>query len=130
MLLDTQCLFSDEQAITTGAIVSQNVVKFSKSDISFVPLLIQSVSDFSDLTSLKVSVETSADETFQNAVELASSTLLKADLKAGAVFPINAIPKGNLGYIRLKYTVTGTTETTGKITAGVVAGLDRGIQEI
>ena len=130
MLLDAQCLFSDEQAITSGTIISQNTVKFGKSDISFVPLLIQVVNDFSNLTSLTVKVATSADSNFVNEVELASSTLLKNELKAGTVFPINVIPKGNLGYIRLKYVVTGSDETTGKITSGIVAGLDRGIQEI
>ena len=127
MLLDTQNLFSDNQSITTGTILSTNVVRFGTSDISYLPLLIQVVSAFSDLTSLEVKVETSATSAFSTAVELASSTLLKADLVNGAVFPIANIPKGNLGYIRLKYVVTGTTETTGKITAGIVAGLDRNL---
>ena len=130
MLLDTQNLFSDNQDITTGTIISTNTVKFGKSDISFVPLVIQSVSDFSNLTSLEVKVETATDAAFTNPVILAGSVLNRADLHAGATFPINTIPKGNLGYIRLKYVVTGTAETTGKITAGVVYGIDRGIQEI
>lgn len=130
MLLDTQTLFSDNQQITTGTIVSTNVVKFGKSDISFVPLLVQAVSDFSNLTSLELKVETSSTSDFSTAVTLASAEMLKADLKEGATFPINAIPRGNLGYIRLKYIVTGTAETTGKITAGVVAGLDKTIAEI
>ncbi len=130
MLLDAQNLFSDEQAITTGTIYSTNTVKFGKNDVSFVPIIIQSVADFSDLTSLQVKIQTDDNAEFSSAVDLAASTLLKADLKAGAKFPISYLPKGNKGYIRLAYIVTGTTETTGKITAGVVAGDGLEIQEI
>ena len=121
MLLDTQNLFSDAQAITSGTIYSTNTVKFGKNDISFVPVIIQAVSDFSNLTSLTVKIQTSDSEDFTSAVDLAESTLLLADLKAGKKFPISYLPKGNKGYIRLAYVVTGTAETTGKITAGVVA---------
>ena len=124
MLLDAQNLFSDNQAITTGTIVSTNTVKFGKNDISFVPLIIQVTKDFSDLTSLAVNIQTSATEDFQNATTLVSSSLPLASLKAGAKFPISYLPKGNLGYIRLTYVVTAsenTTESTGKITSGVVA---------
>ena len=122
MLLDTQNLFSDAQAITTGPIDSQNIVKFGKSDVSFVPIIIQAVSDFSKLTSLTVKVVTSDTSDFTSSKVLAESKLELVDLKAGARFPISYLPKGNLGYIKLTYTVAGdTAETTGKITAGVVA---------
>ena len=125
MLLDTQNLFSDNQAITTGTIYSTNVVKFGSGDVSFVPLLIQVVNDFTNLTSLTVKVQTSSSENFSSSTDLAQSTVLLADLKAGKKFPINYLPEGNLGYIRLAYVTEGeTSETTGKITAGVVAGLD------
>lgn len=130
MLLDAQNLFSDEQAITTGTIYSTNTVKFGKNDVSFVPIIIQSVADFSDLTSLQVKIQTDDNAEFSSAVDLATATLLKADLTAGAKFPISYLPKGNKGYMRLAYVVTGTTETTGKITAGVVAGDGLEIQEI
>ena len=124
MLLDAQNLFSENQAITTGTIVSTNTVKFGKNDISYVPLIIQAVADFSDLTSLTVNVQTATDSSFTSPVTLVSSTLDLDDLKAGAKFPISYLPKGNLGYIRLTYVVTAdenVSETTGKITAGVVA---------
>ena len=130
MLLDTQNLFSDNQAITTGTINSTNVVRFGKGDISYVPIIIQVTKSFTNLTSLTVKIQTSADSTFATAVDLAQSTMLLADLTAGAVFPLTYLPKGNKGYIRLTYTGAGTTETTGTITAGVVAGLDREIKEI
>ena len=121
MLLDAQNLFSDAQQITTGTIYSTNTVKFGKNDVSFVPIIIQIVNDFTNLTSLKVSIQTSDSETFTSSSDLATSTLSLADLKAGKKFPISYLPKGNKGYIRLAYTVTGTEETTGAITAGVVA---------
>ena len=123
MLLDTQNLFSDAQAITATA-ASNNVVRFGLGDISFVPLLIQVVEDFATLTSLTVKVQTAVDSAFTTPVDLASVTIAAADLKAGTILPINYIPKGNLGYMRLYYTVTGSNATAGKITAGVTAGID------
>ncbi len=121
MLLDAQNLFSDAQAITSGTIYSTNTVRFGKNDISFVPIIIQVVSDFSNLTNLAVKIQTSETDNFTTSSDLMTSTLVLADLKVGKKFPISYLPKGNKGYIRLAYTVTGTAETTGKITAGVVA---------
>ena len=123
MLLDAQCLFSENQAITASA-ASTNVVKFGKGEFTFVPLLIQVTQDFATLTSLTVKVQTATDAAFTTAVDLASSTIAVAGLTTGTVIPINYIPRGNLGYIRIYYTVTGSNATTGKITAGVVAGVD------
>jgi len=123
MLLDAQSLFSDAQAITASS-ASVNVVRFGKGEFTFVPLLIQVVEDFATLTSLTIKIQTAVDSAFTNPVDLASTTILAADLKAGKVAPINFIPSGNLGYIRIYYTVTGSNATAGKITAGVVANLD------
>ena len=125
MLLDAQCLFSDAQAITATA-ASTNVVRFGKGDISFVPLLIQVVQSFATLTSLTVTVQTAVDSAFTTPVDLASVTVTAANLTVGNVLPISYIPKGNLGYMRLYYTVTGSNATAGKITAGVSASIDIG----
>ena len=130
MLLDAQNLFSDNQQITTGTIYSTNTIKFGKNDVSFVPLVIQVVKDFSNLTSLTVKIQTSTDENFSSSVDLVSSTLNKDELIIGKKFPISYLPKGNKGYMRIAYTVSGTQETTGLITASVVAGDGLGIQEI
>ncbi len=130
MLLDAQNLFSDNQQITTGTIYSTNTIKFGKNDVSFVPLVIQVVKDFSNLTSLTVKIQTSTDENFSSSVDLVSSTLNKDELIIGKKFPISYLPKGNKGYMRIAYTVSGTQETTGLITAGVVAGDGLEIQEI
>lgn len=130
MLLDTQNLFSDNQEITTGTIYSQNIINFGKNDVSFVPIIVQAVSDFSNLTSLKVVFQTSLTPSFDEAVDLIETSLKLENLKAGAKFPINNLPKGNLGFMRLAYVVEGNSETTGKITAGVVAGDGLSVHEI
>lgn len=123
MLLDSQNLFSDNQKITSGTIYSTNTVKFGLGDISYLPLLVQVTKAFSGLTSLKVSVVTSKDENFSEEKELVSSTLELASLKEGAKFPISFMPKGNLGFVKLKYEITGTEEE-GEITAGIVVQND------
>lgn len=130
MLLDAQSLFSDGQEITSGVINSTNVVRFGAGDVSFVPVLIQAVEDFTNLTSLNVKIQTSSDEGFSQAVDLIDSTMKLEELKTGARFPICHLPKGNLGYLRLVYTVDGSAETTGKITAGVVIGNGLSFHEV
>ena len=123
MLLDAHSLFSENQAITASA-ASTNVVKFGKGELTYVPLLIQVTQSFATLTSLTIKIQTAVDAAFTTPVDLASSTIAAASLTAGTVVPINYIPSGNLGYIRIYYTVTGSNATAGKITAGVVAGTD------
>ena len=121
MLLDNENLFCENQEITTGTIYSQNIIKFGKNDVSFAPVVVQAVEDFSGLTSLKIAFETSENADFSDSTVLAESTLTLDELKAGSTFPITFLPKGNKGYMRLAFVVEGT-ETTGKITSGVVAG--------
>ena len=130
-----ETLFSNAQAVTaTGA--STNVIHtaFGKlKEISFgtpLPLLIQVVEDFAGCTSVKVAVQTSTTEDFAEVVTLAETAAIPvAELVAGYKFPINFMPKGNLGYTRLYYTVNGTA-TAGKIDAGVVAGHDNSYQDM
>lgn len=130
-----ETLFSNAQAVTaTGA--STNVIHtaFGKlKEISFgtpLPLLIQVVEDFAGCTSVKVAVQTSTTEDFAEVVTLAETAAIPvAELVAGYKFPINFMPKGNLGYTRLYYTVDGTA-TAGKIDAGVVAGHDNSYQDM
>lgn len=130
-----ETLFSNAQAVTaTGA--STNVIHtaFGKlKEISFgtpLPLLIQVVEAFKGCNSVKVAVQTSATEDFADVVTLAETAAIPvAELVAGYKFPINFMPKGNLGYTRLHYTVDGTA-TAGKIDAGVVAGHDNSYQDM
>lgn len=135
MLLDMETLFSDAQAITVTA-TSKNVIHTALGklkEIAFgtpLPLLIQVVENFVGCTSVKVAVQTSATEDFATPVVLAETAAIPvATLKAGYRFPINFMPKGNLGYTRLYYTVDGTA-TAGKIDAGIVAGHDNSYQDM
>lgn len=135
MLLDTETLFSDKQAVTATA-ASTNVIHTAAGKIKEIafgtplPLLIQVVEDFAGLTSVKVAVQTAADENFTTPVTLAETAAIPvADLVAGYKFPINFMPKGNLGYTRLMYTVVGTG-TAGRIDAGFVAGHDNSYHNV
>ena len=135
MLYDLETIFSNNQKITATA-VSENVVCFAKGaikEVSFgtpLPLRIQITEDFAGATSLKVEVQTASDEEFSDVETLATTEEVEAsELVAGFTFPINFIPKGNKGYVRLNYTVDGSA-TAGKITAGVVVANGGGYHEV
>lgn len=136
MRLDSQAIFSDAQKIT-GETVSTNVVKMASTEnglteVAFgapVPLLVQVVEDFAGLASLKVEVQTAATEDFADAKTLVAAEAPVADLVAGYKFPIIQLPKGNLGYMRINYTPSGTA-TAGAITAGVVDAIDNSYQDM
>ena len=124
MILDEQGLFSNNQKITATA-VSTNVLDLGKREVAFgtpVEVFIQVTEDFAGCTSIDFEVQTATDEAFTIPVSLVKTGAIPvASLKAGYVAPINFIPKGNLGYLRLYYDVTGSSATAGKITAGIVA---------
>lgn len=127
MLYDLENLFSNNQAVTADA-ASTNVVKMAAGPLKEVangtpiPLRIQVTEAFATLTSLNIKVQTATDAAFTTPVTLAETgDVPVASLKAGYVAPINFIPKGNKGYMRIYYDVTGSSATTGKITAGIVA---------
>lgn len=123
MILDEQGLFSDNQTITANT-ASTNIIN-TNGDIGKgtpVNLLIQVTDDFAGLTNLKVSVQTFDTEDFTTPVTLIEANEAAENLKKGYKFPINVLPTGIKKYLRLYYTVTGTG-TAGKITAGIVDGL-------
>lgn len=125
MILDEQGLFSNKQAITESC-VSENILDMGKREISFgtpVGLFIQIAEAFDNLTSLSIKVQTSAEEDFSSSVDLVEQTMLLKELTKGAVSSIKFLPKGNLGFLRLVYTVDGTNPTQGAIIAGVVDGV-------
>lgn len=119
-MLDELLKFSENQAITATT-VSENTLDLGIArEVAFgdpIPLLAMIKEDFNNLTSLKVAVETDKTDEFDAPVELASSTVLLANLKKGKMIPISFMPVGNKGFVRLKYTVTGTAPTTGKLSA-------------
>lgn len=132
MILDNQSLFSDAQAITASA-ASTNVydfgpvsslVKFDMGKGDACGLLVQVVESFNNLTSLKIEMQLDTTSTFtpDKTIDLGTYTL--AQLVAGYQIPWEDLPRGiTMRYARLYYTVTGTAPTTGKITAGVVHGI-------
>lgn len=124
MILDEQALFSNNQAITADA-ASTNAVKLGAGEFASgtpIPIFIQVTEAFNNLTSLEIKVQTAADAAFTTPVTLASQTILLANLTKGAESSLIFLPKGNLGFVRLYYDVTGTAPSTGKILAGIVAG--------
>ena len=133
MILDTQALFSDAQPVTATAAstntldfgpISPTIKNFDAGKGCEVALLVQVVEDFNNLTSLQIDLELDATTTFtpDKTIPLATATL--AQLKAGYQIARDDLPRGiTLQYARLKYTVTGTAPTSGKITAGIVAGV-------
>ncbi len=132
MILDNQSLFSDAQAITATA-ASTNAYDFGPVDagVKFdmgkgepVALLVQVVESFNNLTSLKIDIELDATTTFTPDKTITLGTYTLAELVKGFQIVWSKLPKGmTMRYAQLKYTVTGTAPTTGKITAGVVAGV-------
>lgn len=138
MIFDKTLLLSDQQAVTATA-ASTNAVNFGAMGRAFghaadlsrdvakslkIPFLIQVTETFNNLTSLKIDIELDSTETFTPDKTITIGTFLLAELKAGFQVPWTLLPQGiNLQYAQLKYTVTGTAPSTGKITAGVVAGV-------
>lgn len=126
MLFDAQNLFSDAQAITATA-ASTNVIDTgsTKDDGKGgnIPLLIQCVAAFNNLTSLTATLQTDNDEAFGSPTDLYTVVIPLASLVPGYQTPVITLPQGVQQYVRLNYTVTGTAPTTGAVTAGLVAGV-------
>lgn len=128
MMLDYTMMFSNQQAITADTASTKVLETFGDigRGVPPIPLLIQVVEDFNNLTDLTVCFQTATDEAFTTPITLVKSTLALADLKAGVRFHINHLPDGILNYMRLYYDVNGTTAPTkGKITAGIVDALSQ-----
>lgn len=131
-ILDNQTLLSDRQAIT-ATVASTNTIDLSpisagvRRDIgagSNVPLLIQVVEQFNNLTSLTVTVETDDNSAFSSPKTVMSSGAIPlASLVAGYQFNIDNFPRGtDERFVQLRYTVVGTAPTLGRVTAGVTLG--------
>ena len=132
MILDEQGLFSNNQKVTAST-ASENILDLGKREVSFgtpVELLIQVTEDFNNLTSLDIKVQTSVEEDFSDSVDLIEQTMTLSELKKGEVSAIKFLPKGNLGYMRLFYTVNGSTPTKGKILAGITDGVQESFHNI
>ena len=131
MILDTQCMFSDDQAITVTA-NSTNIIDLGN-DGSEVQALNQkgelelvvqvSSADLASGTSVKASLYSSDSSTMNGeAVVIETAAIAEADLVAGYYFKLGKLPRIDAQYLRLTYTVVGTFDA-GAITAGL--NLDR-----
>jgi Bbp16-like protein len=136
MIIDANLTFSEDQAVTATAI-STNVIKLPDAGTVYgeaaaitrnlgpgneIPLLIQVTEAFNTLTSLTITLETSAAAGLTSSTVLASSgAIALASLAAGYRPSFTRImPDGNLlDYVGLRFTVTGTNPTTGKISAAL-----------
>lgn len=135
MILDTQLVFSENQAITATAL-SENILRLQETGIVYgegaqitrnlgagneVPLMIQATEDFNNLTSLTITVETSDNEDMTSSTVLVSTgAIALADLKAGWQSPVRWLPDAPLkDYLAIRYTVTGTAPTAGRVSAAL-----------
>ena len=64
---------------------------------------------------------------FSSARSLYSVVVPLADLKLGYQTPVITLPQKTERFLRLNYTVTGTAPTLGKVTAGIVAGVQTNV---
>ena len=139
MIFDRQNQFSDRQAITATAVstdvidfgvaqtpkhaanaISRDIGKGRKPEIR-----IQVVEAFNNLTSLTVEVQTDDNEAFSSAKVVMDMVVPLAQLTRGAVLLPDVFPRGiDERYMRLRYVVAGTAPTLGRVTAGLVFGLE------
>lgn len=143
MISSAQQLFSDDQAVTASA-ASTNILDLGapgtvlnasyplNRDIGKgnpVQILIQVTTDFATLTSLAVKIKVSDDSTFVAGTRtvLETEAIPLARLVQGYKFLIKHVPQEvDLRYVRLYYTVAGSSATAGKVWAGIVAGYQEG----
>jgi hypothetical protein len=135
MILDKNLILSELQAVTATAI-SANVIDLGINGIvpyeaaaaamnlgagNEIPFLLMVNEDFAALTSLTVTIETSAAAALTSPTVLYTSGAIPlATLKAGYKLPIRWMPDAPLlRYLGIRYTVTGTTASAGKVTAVV-----------
>jgi hypothetical protein len=135
MFFDKQAIFSENQApILNGAsAASTSVIDLgSKSsrvqsivEYGLAKVFCQLTEAFDVVTSLKVDLQCDDNEAFSSPTTLKSQTILLAGLTVGAKFNdvMGVLPEGTERYIRLNFTTVGGPNTTGKIMAGLVLGV-------
>lgn len=139
MIFSQQYKMSDAQAVTATAI-STNVIDLGAMgqvegaaaalarDIgpgTEIPILVQVVEDFATLTSLTITIESSDSANLSSSqVAYSSGAIPAADLVAGYQVSVQRLPNKITGrYLGIRYTVGGSNATAGKVTAGLVAGV-------
>lgn len=137
MIFDKETMFCEGQAVTADA-ASTNYIDLGAMGTPFgsdtaltrdigkgasIPLSINVVQAFNNLTSIAVSLQVDDNTSFSSAATVATKTYTLAQLAGGQLAFPDYVPEGaNERYLRLFFDVTGTAPTTGQFTAGVVAG--------
>lgn len=90
-----------------------------------LPLRVQIVTAMDTLTSLKVAWQGDSDSAFGTVVTiLETEAIALASLVSGYVFNIQRVPlKSTYRYYRLYYTVAGSSNVSGTVTAGIVSAV-------
>jgi hypothetical protein len=126
-MYDNFSIFSDSQAVTANAASTKNILFMPFSGRGEpVKIAFKVTADFAALTSLTVAVQqtTAADTAFSSAETAASYVIPLAQLKVGKEHAIRFLPNISKPRVRLYYTVTGDTPTSGKVFAAVTEGED------
>ncbi|GLO70343.1 hypothetical protein MACH17_18600 [Phaeobacter inhibens] len=143
MILDKNLILAENQAVTATAI-SQNIIQLPASGTVYgegspitrnlgpgeeVPILIQVVEDFATLTSLTITLETADNAALSTNAQVLFSTgaIPLAQLVAGYRTPIRVLPDFPLrDFVGLRFTVTGSNATAGKLTAAIGTEVNAG----
>lgn len=136
MILDANLILAENQAVTATAI-SQNVILLPTAGTvpleaavisrnlgpgNPLPLLIQVTETFATLTSLTITLETSAAAALTSSTVLATSgAVAAATLVAGFQLPaMRFFPNATLlDYVGMRFTVGGSNATAGKVSAAI-----------
>jgi len=132
MYVDNGLIFSEAQAETTVTThASTNVIDMQKAgDMIANPLWVDVTVDTTATSdgsaTVKVELETSADEAFGTSTTLLStSAIAVATLVKGYKMLQARLPAGTLRYLRLKYTIGTAALTAGKFNGILTTGIDR-----
>lgn len=137
MILNKNLTLSEQQAITATAI-STNIIEWPTNGTPYgeaaaitrnlgagtpIPMLMQVNEAFATLTSLTITIETADDAALTSGAVVLGSTgaIAAASLVVGYKPTLTRfVPDATMKkYFGLRYTVTGSNATTGKITAAV-----------
>lgn len=135
MIIDTQTLFSDDQAITATArstnAVDQGAVA-AKAAIgtpeNMIEVLCQVTADFDSSADdgtlvVALAADTALPMDGSSIVLYQTAAIAEATLVAGYVFSLGFVPVNALRYLDLNFTVAGSGNfTAGTITAGLILG--------
>jgi hypothetical protein len=138
MIFDRSLLLSNAQAITATArstdvidLLGMGTVYKAAAALprdlgkgNQIPFLVQIVETFNNLTSLTIDIQVDDNSAFSSPRTIATQTIALADLKAGKQLSFPTLPNGiDERYLSVLYTVTGAAPAAGKVTAGIVMGV-------